>query len=103
MANPLEATGVEWTHAKIGTVESGRNIVGNSHSNSSTVVGHYLRQAGYTLREVNHNHPDGDGRPSLGDKEGEREYHKKNSDTILNIYIHQGQYIRYNQDGEIVR
>ena len=43
MASPLETTNVEWTHAKIGTEESGRNIVGTSHSNTSTLVGHYLR------------------------------------------------------------
>jgi RHS repeat-associated protein len=103
MESPLETTNVEWTHAKIGTEESGRNIVGTSHSNTSTLVGHYLRQTGYTLREVNHNHPDGDGRPSKGDKEGAREYHKNNSNTLLNVYIHPGHYIRYNQYGEIIR
>lgn len=102
-ANPVETTNVEWTHAKVGKHSSERNIVGSSHSNSSTAIGHYLRKTSYTLREVNHNHPSGIGRPSLGDLQGASAYLENNSKTILNIYTHPGQYHRYNQNGPILK
>jgi RHS repeat-associated protein len=101
MANPGTTTNVEWSHAKVGTESSGRNIVGTSHAQSSTAVGHYLRQTGYTLREVSHNHPSGIGRPSLGDMSGAKLYHEKNKNTILNIFTHPGKYHRYDQNGLI--
>ncbi len=101
MANPSRTTNVEWSHAKVGTESSGHNIVGTSHSQSSTAVGHYLRVTGYTLREVNHNHPSGVGRPSGGDLRGAELYHGRNRNTILNIYTYPSQYFRYNQNGLI--
>ena len=101
MANPGVTTNVEWSHAKVGTEKSGSNIVGTSHSQSSTVVGHYLRMKDYTLREVNHNHPSGIGRPSGADMRGAAAYHESNRNIILNIYTHPGQYFRYNQNGLI--
>lgn len=111
MSNPGTTTNVEWSHAKVGTERDGRNIVGSSHSQSSTAVGHYLRRTNYTLREVNHNHPSGIGRPSgvvnadgtrTGDLNGAKSYHERNRNTILNIYTHPGQYFRYNQNGLII-
>ena len=102
MANPGTTTNVEWSYAKVGTKKSDQNIVGTSHSQSSTAVGHYLRTSNYTLREVNHNHPSGIGRPSGGDMSGAKLYHERNANTILNIYTHPGQYFRYNQNGLII-
>jgi RHS repeat-associated protein len=95
-------TSVEWTDAKIGTESSGRNIVGSSHDESSTAVGAYLRQTGYTLREVSHNHPSGIARPSRGDRAGAQQYHNRNQNTILKIYTHPGNYVEYNQFGIVL-
>ena len=82
MANPLETTHVEWTHAKIGTKKTGKNIVGTSHNKAFTGVGNYLRKTGYTLREVNHNHPSGIGIPSKGDLKSAQLYLERNSNTV---------------------
>lgn len=93
MANPETTTNVEWSQAKVGTKNSERNIIGTSHNRSSTSVGSYLRMTGYTLREVNHNHPSGIGRPSgvinadgtrTSDLRGAELYHRRNRNTILN-------------------
>jgi RHS repeat-associated protein len=87
---------VEWTHAKVGKDDSGRNIVGTIHEPDRTSVGHYLRTTGYTLREVNHNHPGGsdpsgiprqpDGRPATGDIRGAELYQNKFPNVKLNVY-----------------
>src|SRR5699024_5761645 len=100
LADP-SSTSVEWTHAKIGAENSGRNVVGTSHQKSSTAVGGYLRQTGYTLREINHNHPSGRANPSPGDKSGAELYHKNNINTRLNIYTHPDIYTPYNEHGVI--
>ena len=92
----------EWTHAKIGTKQSGNNIVGSSHQKSSTAVGAYLRKKGYTLREVNHNHPSGKAITSEGDRDGAHEYHSKNINTILQIYTHPNNYVKYDEQGIII-
>ncbi len=102
-------TNVEWTHAKIGTEESGRNIVGTSHSPDFTSVGKYLRDNGYTLREVNHNHPSGipipSGRVHSGEKRtrdlrGAELYNPGNSNKVeLNIYTRKYRYASYNKNG----
>jgi RHS repeat-associated protein len=60
----------EWTHARVGFENSGRNIIGTSHSAKSTSVGHYLRINQYTLKEVNHNHPTNNPRPSWDQSNG---------------------------------
>jgi hypothetical protein len=98
LADPAN-TNVEWTGAKIGTESSGRNVVGTSHDESSTAVGAYLRLTGYTLREVSHNHPSGIARPSSGDRVSAQQYHSRNQNTVLKIYTHPGNYVKYNQDG----
>ena len=92
-------TSVEWTDAKIGTDSSDRNIVGTSQDKSSTAVGGYLRQTGYTLREVNHNHPSGIASPSPGDLKGAKHYHNRNQNTILRVYSYPENYVEYNQFG----
>lgn len=87
---------VEWTHAKVDTENSGRNIIGTIHEPNKTSVGHYLRQTGYTLREVNHNHPNGsdpsgqprqpDGKPATHDIRGAEAYQDKFPNVRLNVY-----------------
>jgi hypothetical protein len=100
MANPDATTNVEWTHAKIGTESSGRNIVGTSHSQSSTGIGSYLLGPGdYTLREVNHNHPNGVPIPSEADMQNVRHYTGKFPGVGLNIYAPAYGYSPYNSSG----
>jgi len=99
-------TGVEWTDAKIGYEDSGRNVVGTSHSEEFTAVGGYLRDTNYTLRSVSHNHPGGtgpSGRPGglTGDIPNAALYHQRNPNTVLSVYIHPNNYIYYNQFGVI--
>ncbi len=101
MADPFQSTNVEWTHAKIGTENSGQNMIGTAHQSSSTAVGGYLLSTSYTLKEVNHNHPRGNMNTSPGDEKAAEKYHERNSNTILNIYTYPGKYHRYNQNGLI--
>ncbi len=105
MANPGITTNVEWTHAKIGTESSGRNIVGTSHSPSFTPVGSYLLgpegKPGYTLREVNHNHPGGVPLPSGGDLSNAARYKGAYPGVGLNIYVPSSGYSPYNGSGTI--
>ncbi|MEA4936764.1 MAG: DUF6443 domain-containing protein [Paludibacter sp.] len=96
-ANPT-ITSVEWTHAKIGTEKSGRNVVGTSHDESSTPIGHYLRSTGYTLKEVTHNHP-GSSPPSGTDINNAALYIQKNANILLKVYTYPGNYIYYNEFG----
>ena len=87
---------IEWTHAKIGREGSGRNVIGTIHEAGKTSVGHYLREKGYTLREVNHNHPNGtdpsgrtkqpDGSPATHDILGAEFYQEKFPNIKLNVY-----------------
>jgi RHS repeat-associated protein len=105
-------TDVEWTHAKIGAENSGSNIVGTSHSELNTSIGHYLREYNYTLREVNHNHPNGNPLPS-GIKEYEESgkktrdlygaelYITKHPNIKLNIYTTKFGYSLYNDKGTL--
>ncbi|MFV0291573.1 MAG: RHS repeat-associated core domain-containing protein [Mangrovibacterium sp.] len=103
---------IEWTHAKIGTEKSGRNIIGTSHDESSTPVGHYLRLTGYTLREVNHNHPSGYNTPSWdqsngaensrrGDVPAAKLYKEKFPNVKLNIHTKQHKYSPYDEYGTL--
>ena len=106
LADPA-STNVEFTHAKIGTENSNSNIIGTSHEKSATPVGHYLRRTGYTLKEVNHNHPRGTG-PSgrldgkRGDIPNAKLYHRKNPNTMLKVYIHPNKYIYYSEYGAML-
>ena len=108
---------VELSHAKVGKDYSGRNIVGTMHEPDETSVGHYLRTKGYTLREVNHNHPGGsdpsgtprqpDGRPATSDIRGVELYQNKFPNVKLNVYRYRiaypdnGGYHPYNRKGFI--
>lgn len=101
MANPGVTTNVEWTHAKIGTESSERNIVGTSHNQSSTSVGGYLMGTGYTLREVNHNHPSGAPLPSGDDMQNVGRYTGAHPNVKLNIYVPSSGYSSYNAKGTL--
>jgi len=110
-----ENTTVEWTHAKTGNIEgeNGSNMVGTSHEETSTAVGSYLRSKKYTLREVNHNHNNGNLSPSaLFDKNNEliggdlynRElYLKENPNVKLNIYSKGKGYRSYTTFEDIIK
>ncbi len=99
MANPGVTTNAEWSHAKIGTESSGRNIVGTNHNQSSTAVGGYILGTGYTLREVNHNHPSGAPIPSSGDLSSATRYVGAHPSVGLNIYVPSSGYSPYNSSG----
>jgi RHS repeat-associated protein len=103
---------VEWTHAKIGTENSGDNIVGTSHQETSTSVGQYLRSKGYSLREVNHNHPhdipypswdqsNGVGNSKKGDVPNARLYEIANPNIKLNVYTKKYGYSPYDSHGTL--
>jgi RHS repeat-associated protein len=108
-------TNVEWTHAKTGQEfgENGSNIVGTSHNTNSTSIGHHLRRTGYTLREVNHNHPNNLPLPSgtaemLNGNKGRKHdlygaelYQGKNSNVRLNIYTTKHGYSSYDKHGTL--
>ncbi len=114
-------TVVEWTHAKTGKEGSGKNIVGTSHNETSTAVGAYLRETGYHLKEVNHNHsfygvPEGvnDYLPSgiskydkngnrTGDCRGAELYYEKNSNIKLHTYTKSRGYTQYDKLGVIIK
>ena len=94
-------TKVEWTHAKIGSKNSEKNIVGSSHDKSSTPVGHYLRLTKYHLREVNHNHPSGSYFPSDADKNGAKLYKKANPNVKLHIFTSPNRSSEYDEKGTL--
>jgi hypothetical protein len=96
-------TKVEWTHAKIGSDEYDRNIVGTSHKEGSSRVDRFLFRNNYKLLEVNHNHPKGSNAPSKADSNTAKEYYEKfKNDIILHIYTHSGNYFEYNQHGPVI-
>jgi hypothetical protein len=97
---------VEWSVAKIGSKESGENIVGTMHTPGKSGVGDYIGQKYSNLRGLDHSHPNGAGYPSGADQGQAKKYQAANSGVILNIYIPRtilpnGLYIRYNDKGTI--
>jgi hypothetical protein len=98
---------IEWSHAKVGAEGSNRNIVGTMHAVGASGVGSYLFNSKYTIRELNHSHPNGVGYTSGPDSQNADIYLKGNPKTILNIYIPapncppDGLYIRYDGKGLI--
>ena len=88
---------VEWTHAKIGSEDSEKNIVGTIHQTSKTNIGGYLRETNYTLREVNHNHPL-ENPPSKTDMKNAKDYIEKFPNIRLNVYTKNDKYIPYDSE-----
>jgi hypothetical protein len=77
---------VEFTHARVGADNSGRNIIGTIHEPNKTSVGHYLRETGYTLRRVDHNHPN-KSFPSQRDIDNAALYEGHSPGVELIVYI----------------
>jgi RHS repeat-associated protein len=94
MANPEVTTKVEWSHDKIGTEKSEKNIVGTMHHESKTAQGYYLMKKGYTIKEDNHSHPRGTG-PSPADLDIADDIYNKSVKTKFNVYVGNGIYIPY--------
>ena len=94
MANP-EVTSVEWEHIKIGTSDSGRNIVGNSHDPKNTLLLGYLLKNGYTLREANHNHPSWNPGYSENDLKVAEYVLSKFPECVFHTYVHPGIYTSF--------
>jgi RHS repeat-associated protein len=103
-------TNTEWTHAKIGTEGSERNIVGTSHNTGSTAIGQYLNNTKYTLRSVVHNHPSEIPLPSgqieynttgvkTQDLLSAESYQKENPNVKLWIYTRKFGYSPYDKNG----
>ena len=88
---------VEWTHAKIGSEDSGKNIVGTIHQTNITNITGYLVMKNYTLREANHNHPAGFP-PSDADKIRAKSYIEKFPNIRLNVYTRKDKYIPYDAE-----
>jgi hypothetical protein len=88
LSNPGKTTNVEWSHAKIGNIvgENGKNMIGTSHDQFSTVAGAAIMGYGYSMRELNHNHPSGSNALSPGDLANRTRYLNANPNIKLNIY-----------------
>lgn len=89
-------------------------MIGTSHSHRGTSIGSYLLKNGYTLRELNHNHPNGNPLPSgkiILNNDGTYKYTNdlcvanellsKNKNAKLNIYTKQYGYSPYNDVGTL--
>ena len=85
MANPQETTNVEWSHTKIGTEESQKNIVGTASSKEHTFQANYLIKKNYTIRSDAHSHPAGSG-PSPADQDTYISAKNINPITIMYVY-----------------
>jgi hypothetical protein len=94
MSNPGVTTNVEWSHDKIGTEKSEKNVVGTIHLPKNTVQGYYLSKKGYTIREDNHSHPRGSA-PNDVDRDVARDILERNKNAKFNVYIGNGKYIPY--------
>ena len=99
MANPEATTNVEWGHVKVGTDNSGRNLIGTLNNPEGSGINDYALQMGYTIRESNHNHPSGIGIASPSDIDYARSVKNKFPNATLNIYTSNPSYYSpYNQN-----
>ena len=101
MANPGVTTDVEWGHVKVGTNDSGRNLVGTLNNREVSGINDYALQTGYTIRESNHNHPSGIGIASPSDIGYAQRVQNKFPNATLNIYTpnsHPSCYSPYNKN-----
>ena len=97
MANP-EISSVEWEHIKIGTEDSQRNIVGNSHDYSSSALVGYHFNTGYTIRESNHNHPSKSMEPSDKDIYLRDMIQLRQPNSRFYVYVHLGIYVNFSEN-----
>ena len=91
-----KGTPLEWSRVMVGTSNSGRNIIGTSMKKNATGVGHYIMFNGYTIRGVDHNHPNGTG-PSNPDINNALFYNLKFPRAILRVYAN-GEYFPYSEN-----
>lgn len=99
MANPDQTTKVEWGQVKVGTEESGRNLLGTIHHVSASAINDYALQTGYTIRESNHNHPSGYDIASNNDIEYAKKLQSKFPNAKLNIFTTNPMlYVNYNKN-----
>lgn len=97
LANPKVTTNVEWSHNKVGTESSQKNIVGTSNLEDGTYQADYLRSEGYIIQENIHSHPRGTG-PSSADKYIARLIYETNKKAYFMIYKGSGIYQYYVPD-----
>ena len=97
MANP-KVSSVEWEHIKIGTEDSQRNIVGNSHDSQSTALVGYHFYTGYTIRESNHYHPSGNEKPSKADINLRQKIQTQQPNSKFYVYVYFGRYVNFSKN-----
>ena len=78
---------VEWGHVKIGTDDSGRNMIGSTNNKGESFMGDYALKYGYTIRESSHNHPSGTPMPSESDVNNAKNITDKFGNAKFNIYV----------------
>ena len=87
---------LEWSRVMVGTSNSEKNVIGTSMKEEATGVGHYIMSHGYTIRGVDHNHPNGTC-PSNKDIDNARLYHSKFPRANLRVFAG-GKYISYDEN-----
>lgn len=93
-------TNVEWADVKVGTENSGRNMVGSTENGKDyNAVGSYLLQTGYTIREDNHSHVYSN-KPSSNDRHYAEAVNTKFPNARLNNYF-KGVYTPYGKYGAL--
>ena len=93
-------TDVEWSHLKIGTQDSEKNIVGTSGNYNFSAVNGYIFNMGYTIREDNHSHVTS-SKVSDADKEHAKKLHSKFPNTPAYNYFPDDGYTQYDFTGKI--
>lgn len=96
LADPKKTTKVEWSYAKVGKNEgeNGMNMIGTTNEDGDTGAGAVLNAYNYTIRELDHNHPNGSFALPKGDLANRDSYLQNNPNIKLNIYSN-GQYRPY--------
>ena len=93
-------TDVEWSHLKIGTQDSEKNIVVTSGNYNFSAVNGYIFNMGYTIREDNHSHVTS-SKVSDADKEHAKKLHSKFPNTPAYNYFPDDGYTQYDFTGKI--
>ncbi len=94
---------IEWGHVKIGGKGSGRNLIGTANEEGSSYISGYALAYNYTIRESNHNHPDGNAIPSEGDINGAKAISDKFKNAVFHIYKGSNDPVPYNKNSDYVK
>ena len=99
-------TNVEWGHAMTGIAgDKGLNFITTGHDEGSepgmTALLNGQLKYGYTVREINHSHPNGNYSPSSKDMLGAEEYKAANPNVKLQIYTHPNRCSVYDEKGTL--